>query len=86
MLWLANLESSTRAPDTTSCAGGTGKKKPLVIILIGNPFFVRWKNEWGIANFGMGTRTRVYQAVRTFREGTRLEARRMGKALLNLTL
>ena len=40
----------------------------------------------GIANFGMGTRTRVYQAVRTFRDGTRLEARRMGKALLNLTL
>ena len=40
----------------------------------------------GIANFGMGTRTRVYQVVRTFREGTHAEVRRMGEALLNLKL
>jgi len=41
--WLANLESSTRAPDTASCAGGTGKKESFVIILIGKPFLVRWE-------------------------------------------
>ena len=50
------------------------------------PFLRTLEKPMGIANFGMGTRTRVYQAVRTFREGTRLEARRMGKALLNLTI
>jgi aspartate aminotransferase-like enzyme len=50
------------------------------------PFLRTLEKRMGIANFGMGTRTRVYQALRTFREGSRAEVRRMGKALLNLTM
>ena len=43
MPWLANLESSTRAPDPSSCAGGTGKTfltRLLALELAGRGFAV----------------------------------------------
>jgi REP element-mobilizing transposase RayT len=43
------------------------------------------KNEWVIETLGMGNRTSVYLAVKSFRDGKHADIRRMGKALLKLT-
>jgi len=43
------------------------------------------KNEWVSEHLGMGVRTSVYHAVKTFREGSHVKVRRLSKAMLNLT-